>query len=1348
MSEDTSPLTAEDTSATTEDALAASEDTTPIPAPTTSEPLVDIADAAALSELEAALASGDPIAQVQALGIATDPSQVEGYDPAADGALGDYDEYADEEGISAQSEDSIRVGDWSYHESEDSNGQTIYVLDGYYGSATSITLPATLDGKPIYSVCFWKERLGSYLPKTVTSVTVPASIKEIGAWAFYGTKLANITFAANSQLTSIGNMAFWHTCITEFTIPAHVKTLGNRAFNDSSITKLTLNADLEPMVYMDQGSTLEHFNPCSVDHNVTFVVPSNCKNYRVENGALLSRDGTILYAQMSDLHGGTYTVPSSVKYLGACAMYGNTTFSKIVLPQGLTTMERLCLYGTNITSLDMPDSVTQVQGDICGKCTRLTSVRISNNLEKLGENPESTGTGRSCFAGCSNLTNVTLGSKLRIIATNCFTGTKLTSIYLPDSLEQINYGAFYDVPTLKSVTGGAGLRYIYGSAFYNAGLTSFPFGENLEFVSKYAFSNCQFTPSYPSYMNQEADGYYATHDTLAVRGNKSYTLAWQVLDLVNQERAKENLAPLTMDAELLDVAMQRAAETAVCFDHTRPTGQKCFTVSAKMTRENIASGNGCTTAELVVAQWMDSDGHRANILSSDSKSIGVGCFVVNGWYFWVQCFGSAEATAASHPADVTDTLMKVAYTEDGLSSFGSRFEIYPVASDGTTIVSTSGALQEGTSQRYALFTYPWGAKRNVVTAIDDSCIAWSISGTGASLQMYTETATVTGKGAGSFTLTASVGGGTVQQTLTRETKAAVYTVSFNSNGGSAVASQSVTSGSTAKKPDNPSKSGYTFTGWYSDSALTKAYDFSTAVKGNRTLYAGWQQIIYTVSFNANGGSGVASQTVVWGAKASKPGNPTRNGYVFTGWYSDKALSKAYDFGTAVKGNVTLYAGWKQATYTVSFNANGGSAVASQTVAWGAKASKPGNPTRSGYTFGGWYSDSALSKAYDFSAAVKGNLTLYAKWAAQAASPFKDVPAGKWYTDWVSQAAKAGLMTGHKGADGKYTGYFEPNGTITRAQVATVLWRIAGSPSASAGAFSDMSGHWAATAVAWCSAKGIVTGYTGGPDAGKFVPDRQVSRQELAVMVWRFAKWSGVKTANPPTAAFNSCGDAALVPDWSRQAMTWCAAAGVITGVQGGAKPMLCPQDGATRAMAAKIFVQTQKIASGAVSPYAEDGAADEAQAGPDEVTFDDVQDGAAVADEAFDAVEPGEAGTTGEAADGSGSKPEQADGTTGDATGEATGEPGQADGAGDISTDEPDEATGVAEYPGNDESAAADDPDVNATPADSADIAEPDAAADAFAEPAESEEAPAADVADAPDPEAVSFDPLDDAFAA
>ena len=311
--------------------------------------------------------------------------------------------------------------------------------------------------------------------------------------------------------------------------------------------------------------------------------------------------------------------------------------------------------------------------------------------------------------------------------------------------------------------------------------------------------------------------------------------------------------------------------------------------------------------------------------------------------------------------------------------------------------------------------------------------------------------------------------------------------------------------------------------------------------------------------------------------------PAGTYYIMTGAESSLARGSVYTIQVETKVVSTTK------TYTVSFNSNGGSTVKAQTVKSGAKASKPDNPTKGGYVFKGWYSDKGLTKAYDFSTAVKGNVTLYAKWAKQPApTSFKDVPAGEWYTDWVTKAAKAGLMTGMKDDYGNYTGYFEPNRGITRAEVATVLWRIAGSPSSSASPMPDVRGHWSQQAVAWCVSQGIVTGYTSGPNAGRFCPDNQVTREELATMVYRFAKHSGVKVDNPPKKAFNSCGDTASVSSWSRDAMIWCSAAGVITGVQGGAKPMLAPQDGATRAMAAKIFVQAMNLASGQLTPYSEE----------------------------------------------------------------------------------------------------------------------------------------------------------------
>ncbi len=141
------------------------------------------------------------------------------------------------------------------------------------------------------------------------------------------------------------------------------------------------------------------------------------------------------------------------------------------------------------------------------------------------------------------------------------------------------------------------------------------------------------------------------------------------------------------------------------------------------------------------------------------------------------------------------------------------------------------------------------------------------------------------------------------------------TVTFNTNGGSAVDPQTFDYGKTATKPADPTQTGMTFTGWFTDADCTNAYDFSTPVTKNTTLYAGWAAVPVTVTFESNGGSAVDPQTFDYGKTATKPADPTRTGMTFTGWFTDADCTKAYDFSTPVTKNTTLYAGWLAASPT-------------------------------------------------------------------------------------------------------------------------------------------------------------------------------------------------------------------------------------------------------------------------------------------------------------------------------------------------------------------------------------------------------------------------------------------------
>jgi uncharacterized repeat protein (TIGR02543 family)/gliding motility-associated-like protein len=139
---------------------------------------------------------------------------------------------------------------------------------------------------------------------------------------------------------------------------------------------------------------------------------------------------------------------------------------------------------------------------------------------------------------------------------------------------------------------------------------------------------------------------------------------------------------------------------------------------------------------------------------------------------------------------------------------------------------------------------------------------------------------------------------------------------------------------------------------------------------------------YSVNFESNGGSALPEKVVAENALLAKPADPTRAGYGFVGWYTDAAFTTPWNFAAdKVTAAATLYAKWDNQQYTVSFNSNGGSPVTEvQTGYYNAAVTEPATPVRTGFMFGGWYKDAALTQVFDFTSdRMTGNLVLYAKW---------------------------------------------------------------------------------------------------------------------------------------------------------------------------------------------------------------------------------------------------------------------------------------------------------------------------------------------------------------------------------
>ena len=253
----------------------------------------------------------------------------------------------------------------------------------------------------------------------------------------------------------------------------------------------------------------------------------------------------------------------------------------------------------------------------------------------------------------------------------------------------------------------------------------------------------------------------------------------------------------------------------------------------------------------------------------------------------------------------------------------------------------------------------------------------------------------------------------------------VYTITFNSNGGTSVESQNVNAGEKLTEPTlAPTREGFTFDGWYEDSTFSKKFDFNTPITNSMTLYAKWTENKYTITFDTKGGNTIAPVTVKEGEKVSEPTPaPTKEGFTFDGWYTDDTYTTKYNFEDAVTKNITLYAKWNEVVvtkYTVTFDTKGGNTIAPVTVKEGEKVAEPTTaPTKEGFTFDGWYQDVTLNTKFDFNTSVVSNLTLYAKWIENK------------YTVTFDANGGSGTMTPVTDLTGEYTlpanGFTAPTG---------------------------------------------------------------------------------------------------------------------------------------------------------------------------------------------------------------------------------------------------------------------------------------------------------------------------------
>ena len=228
------------------------------------------------------------------------------------------------------------------------------------------------------------------------------------------------------------------------------------------------------------------------------------------------------------------------------------------------------------------------------------------------------------------------------------------------------------------------------------------------------------------------------------------------------------------------------------------------------------------------------------------------------------------------------------------------------------------------------------------------------------------------------------------------------------------------------------------------------------------------------------------------------------------------------------------------TYTLTFETNGGSAISKVTKNKGTSIDLAQYaPTKSGATFEGWYADKGLTKKIT-SVKLDANTTVYAKWTEAPVSglPFGDVKTADWFYNDVKYVYEKGMMAG-TAAD-----VFAPNATTTRAMIVTILYRLEGSPAVTGtSAFVDVpAGQWYTDAVNWAAANQIVKGTS----ATTFAPNDSITREQMAAILYRYAQYKGYDVTKK--ADLSGYSDNGQVSAYAKDALAWANAAKLINGV--------------------------------------------------------------------------------------------------------------------------------------------------------------------------------------------------------
>ena len=381
-----------------------------------------------------------------------------------------------------------------------------------------------------------------------------------------------------------------------------------------------------------------------------------------------------------------------------------------------------------------------------------------------------------------------------------------------------------------------------------------------------------------------------------------------------------------------------------------------------------------------------------------------------------------------------------------------------------------------------------------------------------------------------------------------------HTLTFETNGGSAIDPVTVRHGNAVARPADPTKDKYTFIGWYVDPEFSAEYDFATVLEADKTIYAKFELTstpigdIYVrydvlhIKQLPDGSYDLANAEVEHlSAKKDTTVTAVVKDYRATHHINvNSTLSKLTDTaiqpypgadGKPVYTILSVY--YDLDFHTLTFDTMGGSRIDPVTVRHGNAVAKPKDPVNGGYIFDGWYTDKTYRTPYNFATVLTQDTTIYAKWFL-IALPGVTI---KKTTPKLNTSDHFAYVQGYP------DGTVKPTGNITRAETAAILFRLMDEGSrktyySTKSGFRDVAtGSWYNTYVATLNNAGVITDSSN----GYFRPNEAITRAELAAMLANFTETAGAANYfNDVSARY-----------WAANAIAICAKLGWITGYPDG-----------------------------------------------------------------------------------------------------------------------------------------------------------------------------------------------------